>query len=657
MKRRERFIVLIVWFLFLSITGFSQTVDTSLVFRHARSVPFTTASTTEQLSQYLAKPFTTDAQKVLAFAYWISTNISHSLSYYDASVSLPQQILSEKEANAEGFAVLFAQLCAHQNIPAEIVHGYVRDFDFLENDEMYRSNHAWSLVKYNGRWHIYDVAFASGTKSFTPQTNFLIPLKTVENPYTSHRAFVKKFNPQWFAVNPQTAIETHFPLVPMFQLLRTPISLSHFKMGPMAVRLYISNSFELNVRNTAIDRFYALDAVKKNVAIAEDAFAQNIANNFDRAWFCARALEVYRKEHYIPETNRLFARFTILRPMREYATYADTFFTRAQTDIAAEFQLLRSRTDTWRRTLIQQNKDFVRSFQNLNRQNNAHISTLSRADALYSTMTDFVRSQKNRHIPSDITQTLRPLVNRNADMYERVHLLLAVDSISEVITGLLTEFTRLSHTFSLQQLQDIIEQEKKNVELYKQCSTYVNLHVSHKQASAPLVYMNMDEVQKPSLQKNIQKLDSISETVRHTIVTALTKKQQDEFEMIKQYVRLSHEQFRMVKEAKKKSFVDVKEDSIFIAIVQGFEKQLDTFIEHIRISQQNTALYLTVLRQPQSIFSHIITLLREEERLESHRHSSYVQYITEQRNILQVYVSESLRDIRNVQKLIHMALE
>jgi peptidoglycan hydrolase-like protein with peptidoglycan-binding domain len=78
----------------------------------------------------------------------------------------------------------------------------------------YSSNHAWNVVKVNGRYQIYDLTWAAG--AYNNETN----------------SFHKNFNAQYFNANPEDFISNHFPDNSKWQLLDIPLSKNDYINSP-----------------------------------------------------------------------------------------------------------------------------------------------------------------------------------------------------------------------------------------------------------------------------------------------------------------------------------------------------------------------------------------------------------------------------------------
>jgi len=216
--------LLSVYFLLMALSGFSQ--------KQKR-----TYAAEETSPQLLAKKLTASAknekEKVDAIFYWITQNIAYNTGILyavprrapfiypkeaeeDTGALAPlndrvaENVLRRRVAVCDGYARLFQSLCAHANIRAEIVTGYVRTGARTPN---FRSNHTWNAVQIDSVWYLLDATWASGYVTFG-------------------NAFVPHFDARYFLASPLEFLADHYPEDPRWTLLSQPPAPKEFNSTP-----------------------------------------------------------------------------------------------------------------------------------------------------------------------------------------------------------------------------------------------------------------------------------------------------------------------------------------------------------------------------------------------------------------------------------------
>ena len=196
---------LLLCFLCFSAKGISQ--EFSAIDTHLASLQIQNYNSIEQLHNQIVKPRFNEEQKVYAIAKFITNTIA-----YGERARNPMNTINNREGVCQDYAELFIALCELSNIENNYVTGdgktSAQDIGF------YNSNHAWNVVKVNGRYQIYDLTWAAGT--YDNITN----------------AFNKNFNTQYFNANPEDFISNHFPDQTKWQLLDIPLSKNDYINSP-----------------------------------------------------------------------------------------------------------------------------------------------------------------------------------------------------------------------------------------------------------------------------------------------------------------------------------------------------------------------------------------------------------------------------------------
>ena len=154
----------------------------------------------------------------LAFS-WIGQHIRYDATafntgrYGDLSAS---GVLKSRKAVCDGFANLFAALCTASGLEAYNIGGYAKGFGYKPGKRFREPDHAWNVVRADGRWLLVDPTWGEG---YGEGRN-------------GHMVARKQYNDYWFDVDPQEFIFTHFPEDPQWQLLQKPLSKTEFEKLP-----------------------------------------------------------------------------------------------------------------------------------------------------------------------------------------------------------------------------------------------------------------------------------------------------------------------------------------------------------------------------------------------------------------------------------------
>jgi hypothetical protein len=176
--------VLLITFL-LCMAGFlsGQTpTDPDLLPYTTKDVSLKKRTTTdaEQLVKKLTQGKNGDQEKFDAIFTWVTTNIAYDYNeFYLPTAPIPgsiQRILKTKRTICLGYANLMDTLCMLAGIPNVTVYGYAKDEFFDVNDTIYTHNHAWSAVKIDGLWYLYDATWSKGKVEYelTPMAKWII---------------------------------------------------------------------------------------------------------------------------------------------------------------------------------------------------------------------------------------------------------------------------------------------------------------------------------------------------------------------------------------------------------------------------------------------------------------------------------------------------
>ncbi len=201
----------------------------------------------DQLSEQIAKDFTTDIDKVRAIYTWLALNVSYDLeTFYSGNTAINfsytdqadlqrkqtaittntvNSTLRTKKAICEGYAQTFKQVSEKLSIPCMLVGGFskgdVSNIGVIPKNE----DHAWNAVKINKQWYLIDATWGAG--------------------YTNGAKWVQRFNDFFFFTKPEEFAKTHFPSEPTWLMTRKKISKQDFYTSPIYEMAFFKNKLTL----------------------------------------------------------------------------------------------------------------------------------------------------------------------------------------------------------------------------------------------------------------------------------------------------------------------------------------------------------------------------------------------------------------------------
>lgn len=169
----------------------------------------------DKLAGQINKDFKTEEEKARAIFTWIA----HTIKYDNSPAALgrkpirysyktqeeraaklakiendlAQRTLTTKKGVCHGYAMLYTVLARKVGLESEVVHGNAKsnpdDIGKLPTE----SNHAWNVVKVNGKWKLIDVTWGAGGIA------------------NGSRNFAFKFDDKYFFTDPDQFFLNHFP--------------------------------------------------------------------------------------------------------------------------------------------------------------------------------------------------------------------------------------------------------------------------------------------------------------------------------------------------------------------------------------------------------------------------------------------------------------
>jgi hypothetical protein len=217
-----RFVCLIVFNLFFCFALFAQ------VSVKQKSIPDSKAKSVKKLAAALTKDSCSDYDKAKRIYDWITANIKYDVWRYEHfrwQETTPKQTLRRRKALCAGYSLLFQALCKEAGIKAWVVEGYDKHPNYRTNEPYFFEEHAWNVFQVDGINHLVDATWGSG--GIRRKMSVIVILKHPIYIYRSR--FVRKYNERFFDADTNWFLQTHVPILPMWQLKTHALSVERFE--------------------------------------------------------------------------------------------------------------------------------------------------------------------------------------------------------------------------------------------------------------------------------------------------------------------------------------------------------------------------------------------------------------------------------------------
>ncbi|TNE73717.1 hypothetical protein EP331_03475 [bacterium] len=191
--------MLLTLVLFLQLTLPFQKLDA-----HVEQTPSSTEINTDRLVAYLIKPAKNDDEKAYVIYSWIAKNVQYDVRAYRRGIrsNRDENVLKYRLAVCEGYASLFDLMAKKAGLKTKIVTGRARG----SSDSKSFIPHAWNAVQTNGKWHLIDATWGSGSL------------------VKGESQFQPEFDRHYFYIEPSVLIASHLPDEDSWQLLDKPVT-------------------------------------------------------------------------------------------------------------------------------------------------------------------------------------------------------------------------------------------------------------------------------------------------------------------------------------------------------------------------------------------------------------------------------------------------
>lgn len=251
--------------------------------KKVKELPATAATSTAGIAGWISGNFTRDTDKARAAYIWVASNLSYdidnmfALNFHEKRADKVVKALATRKGVCEHYAALFVEICTKAGLKAFVVEGFTRQNGFVDYIP-----HAWSAVRTDGQWHLFDPTWGSG--------------------YVQNGKFTRKISNNYFKVAPEKIVKTHLPFDYMWQCLEYPVTSSEFIEGKAATRTGkqpFAFTDSIAVFETQSEMEYYAAAVNR---IEQNGLRNSM--QFDRLQQLKMALENDRQNKLVEDQNR-----------------------------------------------------------------------------------------------------------------------------------------------------------------------------------------------------------------------------------------------------------------------------------------------------------------------------------------------------------------
>ncbi|XP_066472883.1 kyphoscoliosis peptidase-like isoform X2 [Tiliqua scincoides] len=168
----------------------------------------------ENLVSVLLREAHNDIEKVRAIWMWTCHNMEYDVDgFHDRAkvACIPADVLQSRKSICCGYAALFAKMCSIAGIECKKLSGYAKGYSYKIGNGFQDTNHTWNSVYLDGRWHLLDSTWGSGSVN------------------DSCTQFICRYNEFYFLTHPALFINDHFPKEHKWQLLKQTLTLQQFE--------------------------------------------------------------------------------------------------------------------------------------------------------------------------------------------------------------------------------------------------------------------------------------------------------------------------------------------------------------------------------------------------------------------------------------------
>ena len=605
--------ILFLLLLLSNVVIYAQT-DTLDIQKVTSRVPRAKSKKPDVLANYLTAKYEDEASKSYAISYWIAHKIKYDCKGYAnhrTELYSSEKVLRKRKALCEEYAILYNEMCEAIGIQAVVVTGYSKEFDFLEHDTLYSSNHAWNISLINGEWQLADHTYAAGY------------IKTYISIFCKPKFhFKRRYNPNWIAVNPTRMIHSHLPDLPMFQLLQNPITAAEFSQETVIEGLLPIT------KNPQIDKYISLSFPEQMIYSAQKTKEANPFNNRAAGYCYFMLIDDLFKKQYNAETKSFNLDIDELLQMKNYAFLADSLLKLARKDNDAAYQQKQRQNQQMRNELKINNKLLIILLQKRLRQNQKNINTSIRLQKKSKMMLKYFKRQNavfSSRKPLEMTKRPR---TQQVETEVIIELLSRFDSIqNQVVPVQLSQIDRLNAFYTAEKITQNVLTEQKPKAAYP--ILLANLKKMEKQYALGvplLIHKYPYYLEKEDFVSKIYSLDSLKKQHTDKIMPQLRENQNAFSKQAKYYTQSTRERLTLLKSIKRASVEQHNEDNFYDRIIAEYLNNLPEFEQYAKIYQTSQKVLANNLKTQNKKIAKITSRLKKESKTENFRYQLYTDY-------------------------------
>ncbi len=180
---------------------------------------------------------------------WITKNIAYDTKQLKKGQKnyTPYQTFKRKKAICYGYANLFNQMCNILHIESYIIYGYSKGYSYVKGENFLKSNHAWNIIHADSNWIIIDATWGSGSLRY--DYNLKSKIKEFFGKDTGIKSkvdFIQSPSDKYFAISPNDACKTHFPIDSKWQLKNYPVTYKSFTTDSFDQSKFLNYEHEIS---------------------------------------------------------------------------------------------------------------------------------------------------------------------------------------------------------------------------------------------------------------------------------------------------------------------------------------------------------------------------------------------------------------------------
>lgn len=180
-----------------------------------------------RLAHELTDGVKTDSARAARLYEWVARNLTYDVDGFlrgRLSDGKAETVFRKRKAVCGGYVALYERLAREAGLVVMPILGYAKGFTYRPGASTKKPNHSWLAVSIDGEWRFVDPTWASG--------------------FINGRAFEPRFNWDYFLIDPQELILSHFPEESEWQLLDRPMSRREFERMPLVPRHIVNAGFD-----------------------------------------------------------------------------------------------------------------------------------------------------------------------------------------------------------------------------------------------------------------------------------------------------------------------------------------------------------------------------------------------------------------------------